>query len=462
MQNKQAQQNASARNMTGIYLGMEGSSPRFTHISAVPPLFRRRSFYRAKTSVEYQRYKKIEMLRLIESRQGFTDAIVKPNVKTVSPEVELHPHYHTKPRLLTAEELRKLTRKALRDFGIPGQSNGDKLDKRSKSSSLLNSPRKSPNSSCQSNIQDLSVVTNCGKTKEPYRISIAKQELTRTKPDHQEVCESAVPSQPERSSHNRQPRSSRAQHLPLKYLQSSQVFTRTEQLGRAAKIHLQSAGKDKMLLPSASVSGSPLLLPCKTTPLGRVHLAGRWGYTESGFPGYKTPRLNTALRCNLISKTLELKQRSDGNDSSKQVPPTATVNGTGVRNGSGRIDALKRLEIVQHEGETEKPPPKIFRHRWASGSQWWAFLMILPQELYTVTVIPGTPCLTQMWGPCRLQPVVTVLLCEFLQKILRHHLQGGPPLPGSRDCHCVKHPTHQCKTSSKLSQCIHTSELGTP
>ncbi|XP_038662962.1 uncharacterized protein LOC119971465 [Scyliorhinus canicula] len=337
MQNKQPHQGASARNMTGIYLGMEGSPARFTHISAVPPLFRRRSLERAKTSVEYQRYKKIEMLRLIESRPGFKGAVVKPKVKSVSPEVELHPHFHTKSPLLTAEQLRSLTRRVLRDFAIPEQSNGDMSGRRSKSSGLLNGPKKPPNSSRQSNIQGLSIVMNPGRTDDPYRITFAKQELMRTKPGYQEVCESAVPFHPERSNHNRQLRSSGAHHLLLnRYLQSSQAFTRTEQPSRAAKAHLQSTSEDKMILPSASVSGSPMLLSRKPVPLGRSHLAGKWGHTESGFPG-----LNSTLRRNLIPKTLELKQRSDGNDSSKQVLTTAVMNDTRAANGSGRMDTLK-------------------------------------------------------------------------------------------------------------------------
>ncbi|XP_067900401.1 uncharacterized protein [Heterodontus francisci] len=344
MQNKQLQPNSSPRNMTGIYLGMVSSPPRFNHISAIPPLFRRRSLYRAKTSVEYQRYKRIEMLRVIEPRQGFKGAVVKPKLKSVSPKVELQPHYHNKSPLLTAEELRKLTRKVLRDFGIPRQNNGDKSGRRNKSSGLLNSPRKSPNSSRQSNIQELSVVVNAGKSNkcdDPYRVTLAKQELTRTKPYHQEVCESAAPFQPERSSHTKQPRSSGAQHSPLKYLQSSQAFTMTEQISRAAKTYSQSTTEEKTLLPSAYVSGSPVPLPRKSKPLGRAHLAWRCGYTESSFPEYKMTRLNATLGGDLISKTLELKQRKDGNDNSKQVPVAAPVNDTHVTNGSGRIDASK-------------------------------------------------------------------------------------------------------------------------
>ncbi|XP_067844513.1 uncharacterized protein [Heptranchias perlo] len=323
MQNKQLHRNPSLRNMTGIYLGMEGASPRFGHISAVPPLFRRRSIYRAKTSMEFQRF---------------------PKVKSVSAEVELHPRNRTKPILPSAEELRRLTRKVLRDFGIPRQSNSDKMGRRNKSSGFLNSPRKPPNSTRQSNIQELSVVTNAGRGKlcdELCRVTLAKEERTRSRLCPQEVCESVVTSQSARSNRIRQPRSSTAQHLPTKCLQSSQAFQMTEQAGRAAKTYLQSTTEDKMLLPSACVSGIPIPLPRRSVPLGRVCLAGRWGHTETGFPGYKMPRLNTALRGDLISKSLELKQRTDGNDNNKQVPMAAPVNDTRAANGSGGMDASK-------------------------------------------------------------------------------------------------------------------------
>ncbi|XP_072362777.1 uncharacterized protein [Scyliorhinus torazame] len=336
MQNKQPHQDASARNMTGIYLGM----------------------------------KKIEMLRLVETRPGFKGAVVKPKVKSVSPEVELHPHYHSKSPLLTAEQLRSLTRRVLRDFAIPEQSNGDMSGRRSKSSGLLNSPRKPPNSSRQSNIQGLSIVMNPGRTDDPYRVTLAKQELMRTKPGYQEVCESTVPFHPERSNHNRQLRSSGAHHLLLnRYLQSSQAFTRTEQPSRAAKAHSQSTSENKMILPSASVSGSPMLLPRKSVPLGRSHLAGKWGHTESGFPG-----LNSTLKCNLISKTLELKQRSDGYDSNKQVLTTAVMNDTRAGNGSGRMDTLKSkatssVKVRAVNSEARTPPHSEINYQGARGKK---------------------------------------------------------------------------------------------
>ncbi|XP_078086628.1 uncharacterized protein LOC144504758 [Mustelus asterias] len=143
-----------------------------------------------------------------------------------------------------------------------------------------------------------------------------------------------------------------------RYLRSSQMFTRTEQLSRAAKAHSQRTSEDKIMLPSSSVSGSPLLPPRMSIPQGRAYLARGWGfvrtqdfqcswarpskgYTESGFPGYRTPRLNAVLRCNQISKSLELKQRRDGNNSGNQVLTKATVIDSHVRSGSGRMDTLK-------------------------------------------------------------------------------------------------------------------------
>ncbi|XP_048457252.1 uncharacterized protein LOC125484059 [Rhincodon typus] len=84
-----------------------------------------------------------------------------------------------------------------------------------------------------------------------------------------------------------------------------------------------------------------MLHPRQSFPLGRGHLAGKSGHTESGFSEYLTPRLNVTLGHNLISKTLELKQRTDGNDNTKQVPITTPSNDGRVTSGSGRTDISK-------------------------------------------------------------------------------------------------------------------------
>ncbi|XP_048392564.1 uncharacterized protein LOC125455072 isoform X2 [Stegostoma tigrinum] len=320
MQSKQRLQSASVRNMTGIYLGTAGSPTSFSHIPAVPPVFRRRCLSRAKTSVEHQRY---------------------PKVMSLSPTMKPHLHHHDKSPPLTAEKLRNLTRKVLKDYGIPGQNNRDISGRRSRISCFLNSLKTPQDSSRQSNIPELSVAVNTGRTADPFRVTLAQQELIRTRAGHQNVCESAVHLQPERSNLTRQPKRSGTQHPPLKYLQSSQAFTRTEELDRDGKAHSQSSSRGRLILQSTSVRGRAALHPRKSIPLGRGHLAGKWGHTESGFPEYLTPRLNVTLGHNLISKTLELKQRTAGNDNTKQVPIRTESNDGRGTCGSGRTDTLK-------------------------------------------------------------------------------------------------------------------------
>ncbi|XP_043552589.1 uncharacterized protein LOC122553107 isoform X2 [Chiloscyllium plagiosum] len=357
MQSKQQFQNTSFRNMTGVYLGMAGSPASFSHIAAVPPLFRRRCLSRAKTSVELRRNKRIEMLRIMDCQPGFKGALVKPKVKIVCPEMKPHPHTHDKSPPLTAEELRNLTRKVLRNFGVPGQSTRDMLERSKRRSCFLSSPKTPPNSTRQSNNPELSVAVNAGRNADPFRATLARQELISTRAGHQEIFENAVRFQPERSNHISQPRRAGTQHLPLKYLQSSQAFTRTEQLDRDGKAHSQSSSRERWILQSGSVGGSAVLHPRKSIPLGRSYLAGKCdsshllhfksvsGYTERGFPEYLTPRLNLTLGHNLISKTLELKQRTDSSDSTKQVPITTPSTDSRVANGSSRMDTLKSKAI---------------------------------------------------------------------------------------------------------------------
>ncbi|XP_072437632.1 uncharacterized protein [Chiloscyllium punctatum] len=277
MQSKQQFQNTSFRNMTGVYLGMAGSPASFSHIAAVPPLFRRRSLSRAKTSVELRRNKRIEMLRIMDCQPGFKGALVKPKVKIVCPEMKPHPHPHDKSPPLTAEELRNLTRKVLRNFGVPRQSTRDMLERSKRRSCFLSSPKTPPNSSRQSNNPELSVAVNAGRNADPFRATLARQELISTRAGHQEIFENAVRFQPERSNHINQPRRAGPQHPPLKYPQSSQAFTRTEQLDRDGKAHSQSSSQERWILQSGSVGGSAVLHPRKSIPLGRSHLAGKSG-----------------------------------------------------------------------------------------------------------------------------------------------------------------------------------------
>ncbi|XP_055487795.1 uncharacterized protein LOC129695067 isoform X2 [Leucoraja erinacea] len=331
MQNKY--QNPTPGNMTGIYLGMRGSPPRFNHLAAIPPLFRRLSYCRAKTSVEHQRFRKIEMLRVIEPAQGFKGAAVKAKVKCVNPEVELLHQRRSRSTVLTAEELSKLASKVLKDFGSPRANNSVNLSRGNVSSRLQSGRGKLPKSTRQPSIQELSVVTSCGRSNDHCRTTLPKQEYTEIKPWRKEISESVKLCQSVRRNPTWPRRSNKAQHLALKCLQSSQLFTRTDQANRTARICSQNPIEDKLLLPSSFISGSPFLLPRVSSSLGKVHLAGQWGY--------KMPRLNTALGNDLVSRTLELKQRTDGNDPSKAVMMAAPVNGHRMANGMGRLDGVK-------------------------------------------------------------------------------------------------------------------------
>ncbi|XP_072907359.1 uncharacterized protein [Hemitrygon akajei] len=336
MQNQH--RNSTAGNMTGIYLGVKGSPPRFNHIAAIPPLFRRLSFSRAKTPVENQRFRKIETLRSIEPMQGFKGAAVKAKVKSVIPEVELYHQHHKRSTVLSAEELSKLARKVLMDFGIPRENNSVNsvnLGRRNMSPRLLSSQGKLLNSTYQPSIQELSVVMNSGRSNDHCRTTLPKQKPIRNTPRQREICESVKPAQSGRRSPTKQLRSSKAQHLAMnRCLQSSPVFTKMERSSRTAKTCSRDTTEDKILLPSSYISGSALLLPQMSISLGRVHMAGHWGY--------KMPKLNTTLGNDLSSNSLELKQRIDGNNTSKLVTLATSVNGNRVTNGLGRLDETKR------------------------------------------------------------------------------------------------------------------------
>ncbi|XP_072123183.1 uncharacterized protein [Mobula birostris] len=319
MQNQH--RNSTAGNMTGIYLGVKGSPPRFNHIASIPPLFRRLSFSRAKTPVENQRFAK---------------------VKSVIPEVELYHQHHKRSPVLSAEELSKLARKVLMDFGIPRENNSVNsinFRRRNMSPRLLSSQGKLLNSTCQPSVQDLSAVMNSGRSNDHCRTTVPKQKPIRNTPRQREICESVKPSQSGRRSPTRQLRNIKAQHLAMnRCLQSSPVFTRMERSSRTAKTCSLHTTEDKILLPTSYIGGSALILPQMSVSLGRVHMAGQWGY--------KMPKLNTTLGNDLSSNSLELKQRIDGNDTSKLVTLATSVNGNRVTNGLARLDETKRRNKV--------------------------------------------------------------------------------------------------------------------
>ncbi|GFR75694.1 hypothetical protein ElyMa_003926200 [Elysia marginata] len=67
-----------SRNMTGIYLGLEGNSKPPRSKSAIPPLARGRGMSsRIRTPAEDRRYKMVEYLRIKEEKRGFTGGAIR-------------------------------------------------------------------------------------------------------------------------------------------------------------------------------------------------------------------------------------------------------------------------------------------------------------------------------------------------------------------------------------------------
>ncbi|GFN76446.1 hypothetical protein PoB_000295200 [Plakobranchus ocellatus] len=67
-----------SRNMTGIYLGLEGNSKPPRSKSAIPPLARGRGMSsRIRTPAEDRRYKMVEYLRIKEEKRGFTGGALR-------------------------------------------------------------------------------------------------------------------------------------------------------------------------------------------------------------------------------------------------------------------------------------------------------------------------------------------------------------------------------------------------
>ncbi|XP_012938471.1 uncharacterized protein LOC101859859 [Aplysia californica] len=73
-----------SRNMTGIYLGLEGNSKPPRSKSAIPPLARGRGMsFKVRTPAEDRRYKMVEGLRIKEEKRGFTGGALR-NCKSAS------------------------------------------------------------------------------------------------------------------------------------------------------------------------------------------------------------------------------------------------------------------------------------------------------------------------------------------------------------------------------------------
>ncbi|XP_078593990.1 uncharacterized protein LOC144871908 isoform X2 [Branchiostoma floridae x Branchiostoma japonicum] len=110
----------SSRNMTGIYLGMDGkSSPPQEGGSgqnrhSIPPLARGRGI-RVKTPVEHQRYKKVEMFRAREESRGFPakQPIKRAKYSRRSRQTE-ETSYSGQP--VSPNEIKNITKKTWRNY----------------------------------------------------------------------------------------------------------------------------------------------------------------------------------------------------------------------------------------------------------------------------------------------------------------------------------------------------------
>ncbi|XP_078674322.1 uncharacterized protein LOC144912664 isoform X2 [Branchiostoma floridae x Branchiostoma belcheri] len=111
----------SSRNMTGIYLGMDGKSsppqegggqPRHS----IPPLARGRGI-RVKTPVEHQRYKKVEMFRAREESRGFpAKQPIKRAKYSRRPRQTDETSYSGSGRPVSPSEFKNITKKTWRNY----------------------------------------------------------------------------------------------------------------------------------------------------------------------------------------------------------------------------------------------------------------------------------------------------------------------------------------------------------
>ncbi|XP_076441603.1 uncharacterized protein LOC143280802 [Babylonia areolata] len=82
------------RNMTGIYLGLEGNINPPRPKTGIPPLARTRGSSRMRTTTEEQRYRRVELLRIKEEKRGFSGNPVKRHQQGISAQNDHHHHHH--------------------------------------------------------------------------------------------------------------------------------------------------------------------------------------------------------------------------------------------------------------------------------------------------------------------------------------------------------------------------------
>ncbi|XP_033860006.2 uncharacterized protein LOC117402716 isoform X3 [Acipenser ruthenus] len=263
------------KNMTGIYLGTKCTPPRVKRHTAPPTIYRgRRS---VKTLTECKCYDKIELLRANEPRQGFTGAVVKAKVKSVIGDEELPPPCLNKSTLPTAEELKKLTRKIFRGYSFPSLNDRSMQELGYKWCTF-----RSSNSKLQAKENSLaSPVRNRGgydtETK-VFETALSKQTVFRTE--------------------------------PVDLQQESQKILYGLQCDEYKKL-------TQRFHHGLSINTVPSFLPRTLLPMEKA-LARR--------QGNKKPTSVSTVTASLISRSLELKQRSTEHYSNRQSSEDTPTN----------------------------------------------------------------------------------------------------------------------------------------
>nr|XP_015218181.1 PREDICTED: uncharacterized protein LOC107079342 isoform X2 [Lepisosteus oculatus] len=292
----------TSKNMAGVYIGMEGIPPRVKHPATSPHRIYRRSRWSVKTQTECQCYNKIELLRNKEPQQGFTGAVLKPKVKSVIGEEELPPFSLTKKALPTTEELRKLTRKILREYALPSGKELSFQERVVKWCALQGCSRKF-------RAKDPSLKSSTTKA---GGLDTVVLKTMPTKLREQVICNETLCKAQQKQSHG--------SHHVLS-IQNLQIHPEPKRLGQSVGFETScwlTSANNQFLLPSVSVGIMPTFLPRAAVSMERGRLAGR--------QGNKKPVAVSSVPVSLVSTSLELKRRSNGYESLRQVCEDNTTN----------------------------------------------------------------------------------------------------------------------------------------
>ncbi|XP_058880402.1 uncharacterized protein LOC117402716 isoform X2 [Acipenser ruthenus] len=258
---------------------------------------------------------KIELLRANEPRQGFTGAVVKAKVKSVIGDEELPPPCLNKSTLPTAEELKKLTRKIFRGYSFPSLNDRSMQELGYKWCTF-----RSSNSKLQAKENSLaSPVRNRGgydtETK-VFETALSKQTVFRTEPvDLQQESQKILYGL---QCDEYKKLTQRFHHgLSIKNLQTHQEPKKLCQPGGSETSCMLRSTNNQFLLPSLYTSTVPSFLPRTLLPMEKA-LARR--------QGNKKPTSVSTVTASLISRSLELKQRSTEHYSNRQSSEDTPTN----------------------------------------------------------------------------------------------------------------------------------------